>query len=67
MQTRGYMLKVIETLKDGEFRQFPLSDVNPASWRVVASRVNKQAGWVKYSVTVNGKLGLMAIKHNINA
>jgi len=65
MQEVGYMTNVMATLKPGEFRQFPLSEVNVQSWRTVASRENKKAGgYKKYSVTVNSKLNIMAIKHN---
>ena len=62
----GYMLKVMDTLKEGEYRQFPLSEVNVFSWRTVASRINKKAGYLKYSVTASKKLGFMAIKCNSN-
>ena len=64
MQESGYMLSVMQTLKKGEFRQFNLSSVNVSSWRTVASRVNKAAGYKKYSVTVNSKMNIMAVKHN---
>lgn len=64
MQEAGYMAQVMDTLKSGEYRQFPLSEVNVYSWRTVASRANKKAGYKKYSVTVNSKLNIMAIKHN---
>lgn len=60
----GYMQKVMDTLKENEYRQFPLSEVNVDSWRTVANRVNKRVGYLKYSVTKNRKLGFMAIKCN---
>lgn len=64
MQEAGYMAQVMDTLKSGEYRQFPLSEVNVTSWRTVASRANRKAGYKRYSVTVNSKLNIMAIKHN---
>ena len=64
MQKRGYMKKVLETLKEGEYRQFPLFEENVFSWRTIVSRYNKKAGYLKYSVTVNSKLGILAIKCN---
>ncbi len=64
MQEVGYMVSVLKTLKEGEFRQFPLADVNVTSWRTTASRVNKSEGYLKYSVTVNSKLGFLAVKCN---
>ena len=60
----GYMSSVLETLRAGEYRQFPLSGVNVASWRTVASRANKRAGFRKYSVTVSSALSIMAVKRN---
>ena len=54
----------METLKEGEYREFPLSSENVQSWRTVASRVNRKAGYRKYSVVKSGKLGIMAIKCN---
>ena len=62
----GYMLKVMETLKEGEYRQYPLNEVNVYSWRTVASRTNKRVGYVKYSITINSRLGFMAVKCNPN-
>ena len=64
VQEIGYMSKVMSVLKKGEYRQFSLSDVNVSSWRTVASRENKKAGYKKYSVTQNKKLNIMAVKHN---
>lgn len=64
VQSHGYMSKVMSTLREGEYRQFSLSEVNVTSWRTVASRENKKAGYRKYSVTQNKKLNLMAVKHN---
>ena len=60
----GYMQKVMETLKEGEYRQFPLDEVNVFSWRTVTNRVNKRLGYLRYSVSANKKLGFMAIKCN---
>ena len=60
----GYMQKVMDTLKEGEFRQFPLNEVNVESWRTVASRINSVAGYVMYSITQNRTLGFMAVKRN---
>ena len=62
MQETGYMASVMRTLKEGEYRQFDLSQVNVFSWRTVASRINRREGYRKYSV--NSKLGIMAVKHN---
>ena len=64
-QENGYMESVMLTLKPGEYRQFKLSDVNVQSWRTVASRVNREVGYKKYSVTVNSALCIMAVKHNV--
>lgn len=64
MQEAGYMESVMQTLKAGEYRQYPLSSVNVTSWRTVASRANRKAGYRKYSVTVSRKLEIMAVKHN---
>ena len=65
IQETGYMASVMATLKQGEYRQFPLADVNVQSWRTVASRINKREGYKKYSVTVNSAMGIMAVKHNV--
>ena len=64
MQEDGYMVQVMQTLKDGEYRQFKLCDVNVQSWRTVASRENRKVGYKKYSVTVNSALNIMAVKRN---
>ena len=64
MQESGYMANVMATLKPNEYRQFELDKVNVFSWRTVASRINRKAGYKKYSVTVNSKLNIMAVKHN---
>ena len=64
MKDAGYMASVMQTLRAGEYRQFDLSQVNVSSWRTVASRINKKLGFTKYSVTVNSKLGIMAVKNN---
>lgn len=64
MQDAGYMSQVMRTLKEGEYRQFDLVRENVFSWRTVASRMNREAGYRKYSVTINSKLGIMAVKHN---
>ena len=64
-QKDGYMASVMDTLKSGESRQFDLASVNVDSWRTVASRVNKKAGYKKYSVIKSGRLGIMVIKHNV--
>lgn len=63
-QDNGYMDSVLATLKDGEYRQYPLSEVNVQSWRTVCSRNNKKVGYKKYSVAVSGALGFMAVKCN---
>lgn len=60
----GYMRQIMTTLRAGEFRQYQLEDVNPQSWRTVASRLNKEAGYVKYSIVESKKLGTMAVKCN---
>lgn len=65
MQDAGYMANVMQTLRVGEYRQFELSAVNVCSWRTVASRINRREGYRKYSVTVNSKLGIMAVKCNV--
>lgn len=62
----GYMQKVMDTLKEGEYRQFPLDEVNVESWRTIASRENKKAGYLKYSITRSRRLGFMAVKRNKN-
>ena len=62
----GYMQKVMDTLKEGEYRQFPLNEVNVESCRTIASRENKNAGYMKYSITRNKTLGFMAVKRNKN-
>ena len=64
MQEAGYMLSVMQTLKPGEYRDFPLSSVNVKSWRTVASRANRKAGYKRYSVVESSKLNIMAIKCN---
>ena len=64
MQENGYMDSVLSTLKEGEYRQFPLANENVQSWRTVASRANSKAGFLKYSIIVNSKLGFMAVKCN---
>ena len=64
-QEDGYMESVMQTLKSGETREFRLSSVNVNSWRTVASRVNKRAGYRKYSIIKSGKLGIMVVKHNL--
>lgn len=58
------MVSVMKTLKEGEYRTFPLAEVNVFSWRTVVSRENKKVGYKKYAVTANSKLGIMAVKHN---
>ena len=58
------MDSVLSTLKEGEFRQFPLAGENDKSWRTVASRANRKAGFLKYSIIVNSKLGFIAVKRN---
>lgn len=63
-QDNGYMESVMQTLKSGEARQFELHTVNVDSWRTVASRQNKKAGYKKYSVIKSGRLGIMVIRHN---
>lgn len=64
-QDDGYMSKVMQTLKAGEIRDFKLADVNVQSWRTVASRENKKAGYKKYSIIQSSALGIMAVKHNV--
>lgn len=64
-QNDGYMASVMQTLKPGEYRDYPLADVNVDSWRTVAYRENKKAGYKKYSIIRSGKLGIMAVKHNV--
>ena len=64
-QDDGYMSQVMQTLKAGETRKFPLSEVNVQSWRTVASRENKKAGYLKFSIIESSKLGIMAVKHNV--
>ena len=65
IQEPGYMESVMNTLKAGEYRSFPLADVNIHSWRTVASRVNKKAGYKKFSIVESSTLGIMAVKHNV--
>ena len=65
MQEAGYMESVMRTLKVGEMREFRLSDVNVSSWRTVASRINRKAGFKKFSVIESSALGIMAVKHNV--
>ena len=55
---------VLGTLKEGETRQFALSNENVASWRTVASRANKREGYLKYSIVSVPKLGIMVVKCN---
>lgn len=64
-QDDGYMVQVMHTLRAGEIRKFDLADSNVQSWRTVASRENKKAGYKKYSIIKSPKLGLMAVKHNV--
>lgn len=63
-QENGYMESVMHTLKSGESRTFDLASVNVDSWRTVASRENKKAGYKKYSIIKSGRLGIMVVKHN---
>ena len=60
----GYVESVLNTLRNGEYRQFSLDEVNVQSWRTIVSRVNKSVGYKKYSVTVNRPLGFLAVKNN---
>lgn len=60
----GYVESVLNTLRNGEYRQFPLNEVNIQSWRTIVSRVNRSVGHKKYSVTVNRPLGFLAVKNN---
>ena len=64
-QDDGYMKQVMDTLKPRDVRQFNLADVNVKSWRTVASRENKKAGYRKYSIVESSKLGIMAVKCNV--
>lgn len=61
------MDSVLSTLKEGEYRQFPLASENVNSWRTIACRANRKAGYLKYSVTRNSKLGILAVKCNVHA
>ena len=60
----GYMESVMMKLRSNTSKQFPLSEVNVSSWRTIASRMNKRAGYKKFSVIKSGRLGIMVIKHN---
>lgn len=64
-QDNGYMKQVMDTLKSGDTREFRLADVNAQSWRTVASRENRKAGYRKYSIVVSSKLGIMVVKRNV--
>ncbi len=54
----------LSTLKEGESRQMSLVNENVTSWRTIASRANRKAGFLKYSVIANSKLGILVIKCN---
>ena len=57
----GYMDSVLDTLKAGERREFPLRDVNVRSWLTVASRANRKYGYTRYLITESKKLGIMVV------
>lgn len=61
---RGFVDTVLATLRGGESRQFPLRDVNVASWRSIVSKKNRQCGYKRYSVTISRLLGFLAVKNN---
>lgn len=63
-EKNGYVESVLNTLRNGEFRQFPIREVNINSWRTIVSRVNRSIGYKRFSVTVNRPLGFLAVKNN---
>ena len=63
-EKNGYVESVLKTLRAGDYRQFPLDDVNVQSWRTLVSKANRETGHRRYSVTINRTLGFMAVKNN---
>ena len=56
------MEKEIRSVKDK--KTYPLDGVNVSSWRSKVSQLNKEDGYVHYSVAVNTALGIFGIINN---
>ena len=60
----GSTKKAFIDLKPGDIRSFPLEDCNWNSYRTRAGELNREAGYTKYSVSVDSLTKTLRIINN---
>lgn len=64
MKRKRYLVEMFMGMKKGEIRTFPLENVNYSSVRTRAGELNMDAGYTRYSVSIDRLLKRIRVVHN---
>ena len=58
------MKEAFTGINKGDIRSFPLEDVNVSSFRTRAGELNRDAGYTKYSVSIDNMTQTLRVMNN---
>lgn len=61
---KGCLKEAFTGIKPGDIRIYQLDDVNVSSFRTRATELNAEAGYTKYSVSIDSLTGTLRVANN---